>query len=197
MGSRALLGRDLPHVHKDLSVTYERQLHKWLLIAPLIGLIVGLAITGVAVVILGKMWPVVLGYYVHHHWAIVPCLVFGSALTGLIMQYFTQDPNQHSTEEVIQAYHEHEGAIEMRAFPQKLLAAVTTVGFGGSAALEAAISAKHAGANRVVVLEKAPEIPTGNMEALVGRPEGSTEPVAPKTPQPLNAPTTAPAASPH
>ena len=51
--------------------------------------------------------------------------------------------------------------------------------------------------NADFMLEKAPEIATGNMEALVGRPEGSTEAAAPKTPQPLNAPTTAPAVAPH
>jgi CIC family chloride channel protein len=48
----------------------------------------------------------------------------------------TNNPNRHSTEEVIESYHEHEGAIDMRGFAPKLLAAVTTVGFGGSAALE-------------------------------------------------------------
>jgi CIC family chloride channel protein len=123
-------------VHKDLTATYARNLHKWLLIAPLIGLLAGLMITLVAVSILQKMWPVVPGFYLHHHWAIVPSLVAGCAFTGLIMQYFTSNPNEHSTEEVIQSYHDHEGGIDMRAFPAKLLAAVTTVGFGGSAALE-------------------------------------------------------------
>lgn len=131
-----LLRRYLPKVHEDLSATYARNLHKWLLIAPLIGITAGLTITAVAVIILREMWPPVLEYYLHHHWAIVPGLVLGCALTGLIMQYLTRDPNQHSTEEVIQSYHEHEGAIDMRAFPAKLLAAITTVGFGGSAALE-------------------------------------------------------------
>lgn len=131
-----LLRRYFPKVHEDLSATYARNLHKWLLIAPLIGITAGLTITAVAVIILREMWPPVLEYYLHHHWAIVPGLVTGCALTGLIMQYLTWDPNQHSTEEVIQSYHEHEGAIDMRAFPAKLLAAVTTVGFGGSAALE-------------------------------------------------------------
>lgn len=131
-----LLRRYLPRVHEDLSATYARNLHKWLLIAPLIGITAGLTITAVAVIILREMWPPVLGYYLHHHWAIVPGLVLGCALTGLIMQYLTRDPNQHSTEEVIRSYHEHEGAIDMRAFPAKLLAAITTVGFGGSAALE-------------------------------------------------------------
>lgn len=131
-----LLRRHLPLVHEDLTTTYARNLHKWIVIAPLIGILTGLAITGVAEVLLRKMWPPVLDYYLRHHWAIVPGLVFGCAVTGLIMQFFTPDPNQHSTEEIIQSYHEHEGFVDMRAFPQKLLAAITTVGSGGSAALE-------------------------------------------------------------
>ena len=57
-------------------------------------------------------------------------------LTGLIMQFLTPDPNEHSTEEIIRSYHEHQGDIDMRRSVPKLLAAVTTVGFGGSAALE-------------------------------------------------------------
>jgi CIC family chloride channel protein len=123
-------------MHSDLAATYARNLHKWLLIAPLIGIVSGLAITAVAVVILREMWPPILSYYLHHHWAIVPGLTLGCALAGLIMQFFTPDPNQHSTEEVIQSYHEHEGAIDVRSFPAKILAAISTVGFGGSAALE-------------------------------------------------------------
>ena len=131
-----LLRRFLPKIHEDLTATYARNLHKWLLIAPLIGIITGLTITAVAVIILRLIWPAVLAYYLHHHWAIVPGLALGCALTGLIMQYLTEDPNQHSTEEVIRSYHEHQGTIDMRAFPAKLLAAITTVGCGGSAALE-------------------------------------------------------------
>jgi CIC family chloride channel protein len=136
MTRHSLLWRFLPKVKEDLSATYSRNLHKWLLIAPIIGVTAGLAITAIAVIILREMWPAVLALYLGHHWAIVPGLVVGCALTGLVMQYFTPDPNQHSTEEIIQSYHEHEGVVDMRSFPAKLLAAVTTVGFGGSAALE-------------------------------------------------------------
>jgi len=131
-----LLRRYLPLVHEDLVRVYARDLRKWLIVAPIIGAITGLAITGIAVVILQKMWPVVLAYYLGHHWAIVPGLVLGFVVTGLIMQYFTPDPDEHSTEEIIRSYHEHVGDIDMRPFFAKLLAAVTTVGFGGSAALE-------------------------------------------------------------
>lgn len=131
-----LLRRYLPLVHEDLVKVYARDLRKWLLLAPMIGVVTGLAITAITVVILRKMWPVVLHYYLGHHWAIVPGLVLGFVATGLIMQYFTPDPDEHSTEEVILSYHEHQGDIDMRPFFPKLLAAVTTVGFGGSAALE-------------------------------------------------------------
>jgi CIC family chloride channel protein len=123
-------------VSEDLRAVYARDLRKWLIIAPVIGLTTGLVITGVVVIILGKVWPPVLNYYLNHHWAIVPGLVLAFLVTGLIMQFLTPDPNEHSTEEIIRSYHEHEGEIDMRSFVPKLLAAVTTVGFGGSAALE-------------------------------------------------------------
>lgn len=123
-------------IHQDLSETYSRDLHKWLIISPIIGAITGLVVTLIAVIILGKMWPLLLNYYLKHHWMILPGLLFGFVITGLIMQYFTPDPDEHSTEEIIRSYHEHQGDIQMRPFIPKLLAAITTVGFGGSAALE-------------------------------------------------------------
>src|SRR5579883_332843 len=99
-------------IHEDLSATYSRDLHKWLIVAPIVG------------------------YYLSHPLAIVPGLLVGFIITGLIMQYATPDPDEHSTEEIIRSYHEHQGHIQMRPFVPKLLAAITTVGFGGSAALE-------------------------------------------------------------
>lgn len=131
-----LLRKYFPLVHEDLGAIYSRSLHKWLLIAPLIGVITGLAITAIAEIILRVLWPPLLAYYLRHHWAMVPGVTLGFAATGLIMQYLTPDPNEHSTEEIIRSYHEEQGAINMRPFFAKLLAAVTTVGTGGSAALE-------------------------------------------------------------
>jgi CIC family chloride channel protein len=123
-------------VHEDLAQVYARDLRKWLVIAPIVGVATGLAITGIAVVILRELWPAVLGFYLEHHWAIVPGVMLGCVAAGLTMQYLTPDPNEHSTEEVIRSYHEHEGRIDVRAFVPKIAAAIATVGFGGSAALE-------------------------------------------------------------
>jgi chloride channel protein, CIC family len=131
-----MLNRYSSLVREDLTAIYSRDLKKWLIIAPLIGIVTGLAITGIAVVILKLLWPAVLSYFLKHDWAIVPVMTLAFATTGLIMQWLTPDPDEHSTEEVIRSYHEHEGMIDMRAFFPKLAAAVTTVGFGGSAALE-------------------------------------------------------------
>ena len=128
--------RYLPLVHEDLREVYARDLRKWLIIAPLIGVITGLTITAIAVIILNEVWPPVFAYYLRHNWAILPGLVLSFAITGLIMQYLTPNPDEHSTEEIIRSYHEHEGEIDVRPFLPKLLAAITTVGFGGSAALE-------------------------------------------------------------
>lgn len=136
VSTNPLLRKYLPLVHEDLSATYTRNLHKWLVIAPIIGIASGLVVTAVAVIILRKLWPAVFQYLLGHHWAIVPVVTLGFLVTGLIMQYLTPDPNEHSTEEIIRSYHDHRGDIDMRPFFAKLVAAVTTVGFGGSAALE-------------------------------------------------------------
>jgi len=131
-----LLRKYLPLVHEDLTATYSRNLHKWLLISPVVGISTGLVITGIAIVILKFLWPAVLAYYLHHHWVMVPGVLLGFIVTGLIMQFFTRDPDEHSTEEIVRSYHDHQGDIDMRPFIPKLIAAIATVGFGGSAALE-------------------------------------------------------------
>jgi CIC family chloride channel protein len=123
-------------VREDLAATYSRDIHKWLLIAPVVGAVTGLIVTALAAIILDGIWPPLLRFYLGHPWTIVPCLTAGFVATGLIMQYLTPDPDEHSTEEIIRAYHEHQGDVDMRPFLPKLLAAITTVGSGGSAALE-------------------------------------------------------------
>jgi chloride channel protein, CIC family len=131
-----LLRKYLPLVHEDLGATYSRDLHKWLLIAPIIGVSTGLVVTAIAQIILRELWPRVFRYYIGHHWVMLPGVTLGFVATGLIMQFLTPDPDEHSTEEIARSYHNHQGDIDMQPFFPKLLAAVTTVGFGGSAALE-------------------------------------------------------------
>jgi len=123
-------------INEDLTATYSRDIQKWLLVAPIIGVVTGLFITAIATLILDTIWVRVLPYYLLHHWAVVAGLLVGFVLTGIIMQFRTPNPDEHSTEEIIRSYHEHQGDIDVRSFWWKILAAVTTVGSGGSAALE-------------------------------------------------------------
>lgn len=123
-------------VRGDLTETYSRDLHKWLVIAPILGVVTGLLITLLVKVILIWMWPQVLRYYLAHRAVIIPGLLVGFVVAGLLMQYLTPDPDEHSTEEIIRSYHEHQGRVSMWPFVPKLLAAIATVGMGGSAALE-------------------------------------------------------------
>lgn len=64
-------------VNEDLAATYSRDIQKWLLIAPIIGVITGLFITAIATLILDTIWVRVLPYYLLHHWAIVAGLLIG------------------------------------------------------------------------------------------------------------------------
>ncbi|SEG49386.1 chloride channel protein, CIC family [Bryocella elongata] len=131
-----LVSRLMPLVREDLDNTYARDLHKWLLIAPLLGVTVGLTVTAVSEIILRRMWSPVLACFLAHPWTIVPIVTAGCGLAGVVMQLWTPNPNEHSTEEILHAYHHDEGRVDMRPFAAKLAAAALTVGLGGSAALE-------------------------------------------------------------
>jgi CIC family chloride channel protein len=123
-------------LRNELSEIHSRDLHKWLIIAPIMGVAIGLLIALLVKIILQWMWPPLLRVYLADPASIVPGVLIGFVAAGLLMQYLTPDPDEHSTEEIIRSYHERRGRVAMRPFVPKLLAAIATVGMGGSAALE-------------------------------------------------------------
>jgi chloride channel protein, CIC family len=122
-------------VHADFTETYARDVGKWLIAAPLIGIVTGLVIVLEVVVIRG-IWGYLLPRYCTHHWLIIPGVLIGFGATGLIMRYLTPDPDLHSTDEVVRSYHEHHGDMDLKSYWPKMLASVTTIAFGGSVGLE-------------------------------------------------------------
>jgi CIC family chloride channel protein len=80
-------------VHADLTETYARDVGKWLLIAPLIGIVTGLVIVLEVVVILRGIWAFLRPIYRTHHWLILPGVLAGFGATGLTMRYLTPDLN--------------------------------------------------------------------------------------------------------
>jgi chloride channel protein, CIC family len=91
-------------VREDLVATHARNLREWLLAAPVLGVLTGGLITAIVEAILRTGWPVVLTFDLAHPLAIVPILGGGFLVAGLLMQRFTPDPDEHSTEEVVRAY---------------------------------------------------------------------------------------------
>ncbi len=94
----------LSWAHGDLTAVYSRDTRKWVVVAPLIGVVTALVITGIVLVILDFRWSRLLPLYYRHHLLIIPLTTLGFLVTGLSMQYLTPDPNEHSTEEIISSY---------------------------------------------------------------------------------------------
>ncbi len=106
---------------------------RWFLVAIVVGLVVGLFVTGLERAIafvwvwLSTRW---------NPWAIVLVPTVGLTLSGLCLQFFTRNPDVQGTEEYIGAFHEHGGVFRYRSFPGKTAAAFFTLASGGSAGLE-------------------------------------------------------------
>lgn len=111
------------------------RLKKWFLAASLVGVLVGLAVTAVHWVVYDLIWVSISGY-ASTPWGTVLFPTLGLGLSGYILQRFTRNPDVHGTEEVIEVFHHRRGVFDYRSAPGKVLAAVATLGFGGSAGLE-------------------------------------------------------------
>jgi hypothetical protein len=56
-------------VHEDLAQTYSRDIQKWLLLAPIVGISTGLVSSAITILILQVAWARILPFYLAHHWA--------------------------------------------------------------------------------------------------------------------------------
>ncbi len=111
------------------------RLKKWFLAASIVGVLVGLAVTAVHWLVYEVLWGAV-SQYAMTPWGTLLFPTIGLALSGFILQRFTKDPDLHGTEEVIEVFHHKRGIFDYRSAPGKVMAAVATLGFGGSAGLE-------------------------------------------------------------
>ncbi|TVR31604.1 MAG: chloride channel protein [Spirochaetaceae bacterium] len=69
----------------------------------------------------------------------------GGLLTGIIVQRYAPEAAGHGTDEVIAAYHHHDGEMRLRASIVKLLCSAITLGSGGSGGKEGPIAQIGAG----------------------------------------------------
>ncbi len=102
-----------------------------LLVAPLVGGVVGIVMSGVRYVLFGLLWPAVTPQTLLLA-VLVPTA--GLTLSGLLLQFFAKERETHDTEAYIGRYHQETERPE--SVTVKVLAAMATLGFGGAAGLE-------------------------------------------------------------
>lgn len=112
-----------------------RRLQTWFLASAIIGVTTGVAVSGFDYAItellkfnLEKLSSSTLVLVI-----LMPTI--GLGIAGVLLAYFTKNDG-FGTEEVISAYHNPQGKLEMKYAPVKLLASIFSIGFGGSAGLE-------------------------------------------------------------
>jgi len=103
---------------------------KWVLLASVIGVIVGLA-TGFFLILLEGSAQFVSSF--PSYFLLLPFALLASAL---IIKHLAPQAEGHGTEKVIEAIHKRAGMIPFSVVPVKLVATIITLAFGGSAGKE-------------------------------------------------------------
>ena len=116
---------------------FLRYLEKWLLVSGIVGFITGLVVAVFDYVTNLTLWSYFPNFFTQHIFMIFPIVLAGLLASGLLLKTSSNQIGS-GTEEVILAYNEEEGKIDSSSwsFPKKMLAAVMTIGFGGSAGQE-------------------------------------------------------------
>jgi H+/Cl- antiporter ClcA len=103
---------------------------KWLILATIIGMIVGLSTTGFLKLL---NWSTATAKLFPYTFLFMPVAFF---LSILLIKKLAPDAEGHGTEKVIEAVHKKSGKIDAAVIPVKLLATVVTIAVGGSAGKE-------------------------------------------------------------
>src|SRR5208282_1282078 len=116
---------------------FFRYLEKWLFVSIIVGFITGLVVAVFDCVTNLTLWSYFPGFFVQHIFMIFPIVLAGLLASGLLLKSSSNQIGSGS-EEVILAYNNEDGKIDTSSwsFPKKMLAAVMTIGFGGSAGQE-------------------------------------------------------------
>ena len=113
---------------------FFKYLEKWILLSSLLGLLTGGAVAVFDYVTNLKLWAYFSNFFSIHVYAIFPIVITGLLISGLLLKW-SSSLSGSGTEEVVKAYNEDE-ELDYRSFFKKMLAAVVTIGFGGSAGQE-------------------------------------------------------------
>jgi CIC family chloride channel protein len=115
--------------------SFVRYIEKWVLLSSVLGLLTGFVVALFDYVTNIKLWTYFSALLSQNPYLIIPLSTFAFIVSGYLL---TKSSNHlgSGTEEIIKAYNQPEEIIDERSFPQKMVAAVLTIGLGGSAGQE-------------------------------------------------------------
>lgn len=103
---------------------------KWVILATMIGLIVGLSTAGFLLLL---KYTINLSEHYRYYFLILPIALF---LSAFLIQHLAPEAEGHGTEKVIEAIHQRAGNIPLLVVPIKLVTTIITIACGGSAGKE-------------------------------------------------------------
>jgi CIC family chloride channel protein len=110
-------------------------LKKWILLSTVLGLLTGVVVALFDYVTNLTLWSYSSSLFAQNPLMIAPFLLVALSISGLLLRH-SSTPTGSGTEEIIDAYNNPEYTLDERSFPQKMLAAVITIGLGVSAGQE-------------------------------------------------------------
>ena len=108
---------------------------KWVLLSTLLGLLTGIVVSLFDYVTNLTLWSYLSTFFAREPLLILPFLLIGLSSSGFLLNR-SSAPIGSGTEEIIEAYNNPDAKLDERSFPLKMMAAVATIGFGGSAGQE-------------------------------------------------------------
>lgn len=115
--------------------SFFRYIEKWVILSSVLGLLTGFVVALFDYVTNLKLWTYFSALLSENPYFIIPLSVFAFIVSGYLLTKCSNHLGS-GTEEIVKAYNRPEEKIDSRSFPKKMLAAVVTIGLGGSAGQE-------------------------------------------------------------
>ena len=115
--------------------SFFRYIEKWVVLSSLLGLLTGFVVALFDYVTNLKLWAYFSALLSENPYLIIPLSTTAFIVSGYLLTKCSNHLGS-GTEEIVKAYNRPEEIIDQRSFPQKMVAAVLTIGLGGSAGQE-------------------------------------------------------------
>jgi CIC family chloride channel protein len=115
--------------------SFFRYIEKWVILSSVLGLVTGIVVALFDYVTNLKLWAYFSALFSENPYLILPFSLIAFLFSG----YMLSKSSNHigsGTEEIVKAYNNPDERLDTRSFPQKMLAAVATIGLGGSVGQE-------------------------------------------------------------